>query len=90
MARCVIAIETSSRRGSVAAAENGARLQYVVLSADRRHASELLPAIRTLCREMGWGVGEITAVYFSQGPGSFTGLRVAATLGHRNRSATIR
>ena len=80
MARCVIAIETSSRRGSVAVAEDGARVRQIELSADRRHTSQLLPAIRTLCGQMGWGVGEITAVYFSRGPGSFTGLRVAATL----------
>ena len=80
MSRRVIAIETSSRRGSVAAAEDGARVRQIELSADRRHTSELLPAVRTLCGEMGWDVGEITAVYFSRGPGSFTGLRVAATV----------
>lgn len=80
MARRVIAIETSSRRGSVAAAEDGARVLQIELSADRRHTSELLPAVRTLCGEMAWEVGDITAVYFSRGPGSFTGLRVAATV----------
>ncbi len=80
MTRRVIAIETSSRRASVAAAEDGARVQQIDLLADRRHTSELLPAVRRLCGAMAWDVGEITAVYFSQGPGSFTGLRVAATV----------
>ncbi len=80
MPRRVIAIETSSRRGSVAAAEDGTNVQQIDLTADRRHTSELLPAVRSLCNRMEWNVSDISAVYFSRGPGSFTGLRVAATV----------
>ncbi len=75
----ILAIETSGRSGSVAVAIGPRVLGERTLSADRRHAAELLPAIRDLCREAGWAVGSVEALCFSQGPGSFTGLRVAAT-----------
>lgn len=80
MPRRVIAIETSSRHGSVAAAQDRGNVQQINLTADRRHTSELLPAVRSLCKGMEWDVSDISAVYFSRGPGSFTGLRVAATV----------
>jgi tRNA threonylcarbamoyladenosine biosynthesis protein TsaB len=33
-----------------------------------------------MCEQMGWPAARAEAVLFSQGPGSFTGLRVAATV----------
>lgn len=75
----IIAIETSSRRGSVALGEGSVVRSSTAFSADARHASELLPAIERLCAEAGWGRRTIGQVHVSIGPGSFTGLRVAVT-----------
>jgi tRNA threonylcarbamoyladenosine biosynthesis protein TsaB len=58
------------------------------LSAERKNAAELLPAICELLAEIGAEPGDVGVVCFSQGPGSFTGLRVAATLARMWQSAT--
>lgn len=75
----VIAIETSSRRGSVAIGEGAAVRGVATFSADARHGAELLPAIDRLCGEANWERRSIGQVHVSIGPGSFTGLRVAVT-----------
>ncbi|MCG3128206.1 MAG: tRNA threonylcarbamoyladenosine biosynthesis protein TsaB [Phycisphaerae bacterium] len=76
---CVLAIETSSGEGGVALASGGRVLAQRELPLDRRHTSQLLPAIGELVSAAGWTPRELTSVYFSAGPGSFTGLRLAAT-----------
>ena len=75
----ILAVETSSRRGSVALGLGSALLAQEVFSADQRHAGELLPTIDRLCRRQGWAPADIEQVYVSAGPGSFTGLRIAIT-----------
>jgi tRNA threonylcarbamoyladenosine biosynthesis protein TsaB len=46
----------------------------------RRHASALLPAIERCLAEAGAGFGEIEGIVLADGPGSFTGLRVGASV----------
>ncbi len=75
-----LAIETSSLRGSVALGRSDTVLAGRVLSAEHKHAAELLPAIHDLLTEAGCAPADVGVLCFSQGPGSFTGLRVAATV----------
>lgn len=76
----ILAVETSSRIGSVAIA-TGPQLQAEVsFSGPMKHSEELFPAIYTLLDRIGRRPGDIEHVYISVGPGSFTGLRIAATL----------
>lgn len=72
-----LAIETSSRPGSLAARANG-RTVDVVLARDRSHASDLLPKIAELLEELGGSPAPLSldAVFVGVGPGSYTGLRV--------------
>ena len=73
--RCLI-LETSGRIGQVALAE-GARLRGVRrLDEARRHARDLVPAVRDLLTQAGWTARALNAVIVSRGPGSYTGLRV--------------
>jgi len=72
-----IAIETSSRFGSVALGFQGNLLAESHFSEPFRHSSELLPAIKTLLDQEGFTPQQIKHVYISIGPGSFTGLRIA-------------
>jgi tRNA threonylcarbamoyladenosine biosynthesis protein TsaB len=83
----LLAIETSGRVGSVGLALGERVLGLRRLSADRRHTAELLPAIRDLLTEHGHGLGDVDVFCYSSGPGSFTGLRVAATVGRMVQSA---
>ncbi len=75
-----LAVETSSRIGSVAIALNGKTLLEKVFSAPLRHSAEVFPAIRGLLDQFNLNPGQIEHIYISGGPGSFTGLRIATTL----------
>jgi len=74
----VLALETSSSRGGVALGWGAHLLGEVVLPDQRRHAATLLPAIRALLEDAGIGLGELSGIVVGAGPGSFTGVRVAA------------
>jgi len=74
-----IAIETSGHIGSVALGINGQLLAEKNFSRDMAHARELLPVMADLCRQAGWQPPEITHLYLTIGPGSFTGLRIAVS-----------
>ncbi|MGB2864049.1 MAG: tRNA (adenosine(37)-N6)-threonylcarbamoyltransferase complex dimerization subunit type 1 TsaB [Sedimentisphaerales bacterium] len=76
----ILAVETSSRIGSVAIALNGKMLGETVFSAPLRHSVEIFPAIRELLDQFNLKPGQIEHIYISVGPGSFTGLRIATTL----------
>lgn len=84
----ILAIETSSRRGSVGLGRPPGPPLSLTLQTDRTHTAELLPAIRTLLSSAGCTPGQVAIVAFSQGPGSFTGLRVACTLAQAWQAAT--
>jgi len=76
----ILAVETSSRIGSVAIALNGKMLGETVFSAPLRHSVEIFPAIRELLNKFNLKPSQIEHIYISGGPGSFTGLRIATTL----------
>lgn len=74
-----LAIETSSRHGSVTLGRGDTVVESVDLPEQRRHAVDLLPAIDDVCRRHGVTPAQIGEVYVSVGPGSFTGLRIGVT-----------
>ncbi|MGD0769076.1 MAG: tRNA (adenosine(37)-N6)-threonylcarbamoyltransferase complex dimerization subunit type 1 TsaB [Tepidisphaeraceae bacterium] len=89
-----LAIETSSRLGSVALAEDGNTLLQDAFPhglsggfafgaggvAFGQHAARIIPAIDALCGQLQWTPRDIREIYVSAGPGSFTGLRIGITL----------
>lgn len=70
-----VALETSTRRPSVAA-RRGDRLLERSLDRDGSHASDLLPALEHLLTELDARPADIARVFVGIGPGSYTGLRV--------------
>ena len=76
----ILAVETSSRIGSVAVALGEKMLAEAQLSGPMRHSAEILPAIRGLLDRFSRKPTEIDQIYISGGPGSFTGLRIAVTM----------
>jgi tRNA threonylcarbamoyladenosine biosynthesis protein TsaB len=69
-------LETSGRAGRVAAAEAESLLRWRTLDETRRHARDLAPAVAAILAELDWKPRQVAAVFVSQGPGSYTGLRV--------------
>ncbi len=76
----ILAVETSSRTGSVAIAIGDKMLAETAFSGPARHSTELFPSIQQLLDQFNRKCHEINQVYISIGPGSFTGLRIATTL----------
>jgi len=76
----ILALETSSRVGSVALAQGPTLLAQITFSAPLQHSSEVFPAIRCLLDRFGPTPGDIAQVHIAIGPGSFTGLRIAVAM----------
>jgi tRNA threonylcarbamoyl adenosine modification protein YeaZ len=76
----VLAVETSSRIGSVAIALGEKFLAETTFSAPIRHSAEIFPAISDILQRFSRKPDQIEQVHISVGPGSFTGLRIAVTL----------
>jgi tRNA threonylcarbamoyladenosine biosynthesis protein TsaB len=69
-------LETSGRVGQIGLAEGDRVLVQRRLDETRRHARDLAPQLQSMLRELDWRPADIAAVFVSQGPGSYTGLRV--------------
>jgi tRNA threonylcarbamoyladenosine biosynthesis protein TsaB len=75
-----LALDTATDRASVALGVAGAVPAEENISGARRHAASLLPAIQALFRRAGVSLDDIRGIAVSDGPGSFTGLRVGASV----------
>jgi len=76
----LLALETSGTRCGVALLQGsgaGARVRVREHDGVQEHAERLLPMAGELLAEAGLGPADLGAVAFGQGPGGFTGLRVA-------------
>ena len=73
----LLAFETSSDVGSVALMDAEAVWEGWI-ETPRQQTARLLPLAQELLAEAGFDIGDLDGVAFGRGPGSFTGLRVAA------------
>lgn len=76
----VLALDLATDRLSVAARSTDGREAEAHLSGARNHARGLVPLLETVLAEVGSAVSSVDRVIVADGPGSFTGLRVAAAL----------
>jgi len=75
----LLGIETSGRVGSVALAVDG-RIEGREIPTPREQTERLLALIDELLGGAGLAVRELDGIAFGRGPGSFTGLRIAAAV----------
>jgi tRNA threonylcarbamoyladenosine biosynthesis protein TsaB len=73
-----LALDTSTVTASVAVGRGGEVLAEVLAGARLRGVDAVLPAIDAVLRSAGVAPRELAAVVVSGGPGSFTGIRLAA------------
>ena len=74
----ILAIETATAACSAALSIDGEVEERYAL-APRQHAALLLPMVESLLASAGLSVTQLDALAFGQGPGAFTGVRIAAS-----------
>jgi tRNA threonylcarbamoyladenosine biosynthesis protein TsaB len=75
----LLAIETATDSCSVALWDNGTVIERFE-AAERRQTERVLPMVEALLADSGWQLGQLDAIAFGQGPGAFTGVRVAVSV----------
>ena len=75
----IIALETSTQPGSIAASVNGTVEIERNLPASQKTAESFAGELQRLLCELGWAPSDVDAIAVCEGPGSFTGLRIGVT-----------
>jgi tRNA threonylcarbamoyladenosine biosynthesis protein TsaB len=72
----ILHIDTAVSSASICIAQNGILLRMTENKNQKEHAEWLHPSVDTLLKENGFAITDLTAIAVSNGPGSYTGLRV--------------
>ena len=72
----ILAVDTTTRAGSLALVRDGAVLREAPGDAARTHAERLPGDVMRLCEAAGVAVRDVDLFAVAAGPGSFTGLRI--------------
>jgi tRNA threonylcarbamoyladenosine biosynthesis protein TsaB len=75
-----LALDTATDRASIALGVLGAVPMEENITGARRHAASLLPAMQALLARAGASLDDVEGIAVSDGPGSFTGLRIGASV----------
>lgn len=73
----ILAMDTSSQALAVALLDEGSLVAEVTLNIKKNHSISLMPAVDFLVESVGWKPTDLDRIVVAQGPGSYTGLRVA-------------
>lgn len=75
----ILAFDTSNRCLSVAICEDDNLLGETTINTQLHHSEELMPAIDHLFKMTKLTIDQIDRIVVAQGPGSYTGIRIAVT-----------
>ena len=76
----ILAIDTSTRVGSIAVVEGPLLKAQQILNIRATHNQRLLPGIERILADAGWSLDDLDGFAVSLGPGSFTGLRIGLSI----------
>lgn len=76
----ILAIESASVTASCAVSEDYNILGEFSLSHKKTHSEKLMPLIEELLKELDIKIQDIDVIAVSEGPGSYTGLRIGAAI----------
>jgi tRNA threonylcarbamoyladenosine biosynthesis protein TsaB len=91
----VLAVDTSSQRGSVCVTENEEVLGEIRLASSVQYSERLFRSVEFLFKHLEFQLSDIDVFVAARGPGSFTGLRVglaameAFVAAHNKRGAGV-
>jgi tRNA threonylcarbamoyladenosine biosynthesis protein TsaB len=72
----ILQIDTATEHASICLSRNGISLLSMESAEQKNHGSFLQPAIQELMAKYGQKLSDLDAIAVSEGPGSYTGLRV--------------
>ena len=75
----ILALDTSNRPLSVAILDDGQLLAMTTTNIRKNHSIQLQPIIETLVKQVGLKMHDFKRIVVADGPGSYTGLRIATT-----------
>ncbi|MBL6446368.1 tRNA (adenosine(37)-N6)-threonylcarbamoyltransferase complex dimerization subunit type 1 TsaB [Fulvivirga sp. 29W222] len=75
----ILSIETATAVCSVALHHNGQLIGTQTLYIEKSHSGLLAPVIDSLVKYCGFTLNDLSAVAVSEGPGSYTGLRIGVS-----------
>ncbi|WEV60931.1 tRNA (adenosine(37)-N6)-threonylcarbamoyltransferase complex dimerization subunit type 1 TsaB [Streptococcaceae bacterium ESL0729] len=75
----ILAFDTSSKALSVALVEDDKLLGQLSLNIKKNHSITLMPAIDFLLSQLDMKASDLDRIAVAEGPGSYTGLRIAVT-----------
>ncbi|CZQ83614.1 tRNA (adenosine(37)-N6)-threonylcarbamoyltransferase complex dimerization subunit type 1 TsaB [Trichococcus ilyis] len=76
----ILAIESSNQTMSAAVCENGRLIAEVTTNGNLQHSTQLMPAVDHVIRLAGWKPADLERIAVAKGPGSYTGVRIGATI----------
>lgn len=76
----ILAFDTSNQPLSVAVIEDETILTEQLINIKRNHSLQLMPAIEEALKQADVELAEIDRIAVANGPGSYTGLRIAVTI----------
>lgn len=76
----ILAIESASVTASCAVSNNDNIIGEFTLSHKKTHSEKLMPLIENMLNEIDVKISDIDLIAISEGPGSYTGLRIGASI----------
>lgn len=75
----ILNIETSTKVCGVSISKNGELLDFIENNEENSHAANLAPFINDLVKRNSLKYSDLSAIAISEGPGSYTGLRIGTS-----------
>jgi tRNA threonylcarbamoyladenosine biosynthesis protein TsaB len=72
----ILQIDTATEHASICLSKNGKPIHSMESADQKNHGSFLQPAIQEIMKKAGFKLSQLDAIAVTEGPGSYTGLRV--------------